>query len=93
MVTGFEEIVLRKCAKSFMFARAEKLYTQAQLAEKAHVTQSSLSRFESCRSNPTLKYLHRLAEALDMELQIELEPVSKYDDFFKELLAKESEFR
>ncbi len=54
---------------------------------------TALARFELCRANPTLKFLHNLAEALEMEMTIELKPKSEYDDFFKELLARESEFR
>ncbi len=77
----------------FLIARHEKLFTQAQLAEKAHTTQAMLSRFEKCKANPSLRFLHNLAEALDMDMRIELDPKSEYDDFFKELLAKESEFR
>jgi len=79
--------------RRFLTARHDKLYTQAQLAQRAHITQAMLARFELCRANPTLKFLHNLAEALEMEMTIELKPKSEYDDFFKELLARESEFR
>jgi predicted transcriptional regulator len=44
--------------------------TQAQLAKKMGTKQSAIARFESGRSNPTLDFIKRLADALDLELKI-----------------------
>ena len=79
--------------RPFLMARQEKFYTQEELARRANMKQAAIARFELCRGNPTLSFLHDLAEALEMNMTIELKPKSKYDDFFIELLAKESEFR
>ncbi len=44
--------------------------TQAQLAEKMGTKQSAIARFESGRSNPTLDFIQRLADALGLELKV-----------------------
>ena len=44
--------------------------TQAQLAKKLKTRQSAISRFESGAVNPTLDFLHKLADALDVKLKI-----------------------
>lgn len=44
--------------------------TQAQLAKKIGTKQSAISRFESGGSNPTMAFLYKLAEALDVKLKI-----------------------
>jgi len=79
--------------RRFLMVRQDRLYTQAQLANKVGTTQAAIARFESCKINPTLGFLHNMAEALEVDMRIELDPKSEYDQFFKDLLAKESEFR
>lgn len=44
--------------------------TQRAVAEKLGTYQSSLSRFESGRTNVTIEYLARLADALDSDLAV-----------------------
>lgn len=44
--------------------------TQKELAKRMGTKQSVISRFESGRTNPTLDFLYRLAEALGAELKI-----------------------
>ena len=44
--------------------------TQADLAKKIGTKQSAISRFEAGGSNPTIGFLKRLADALDVDLQI-----------------------
>ena|SRR3990167_2792612 len=44
--------------------------TQKELARRMGTKQSVISRFESGRSNPTLDFLYRLADALGAELKI-----------------------
>jgi predicted transcriptional regulator len=51
-------------------ARAKGEITQKQLAEKMGTKQSAIARFESGRSNPTLDFIKRLAEALELELKV-----------------------
>lgn len=48
--------------------------TQAELAERAGMTQPQLSRLESGGATPTVPLLARLAAALDAELDITFRP-------------------
>jgi ribosome-binding protein aMBF1 (putative translation factor) len=65
-------------ALDFEFAIREALFnmrikgdvTQAQLAERMGTKQSAIARFESGRSNPTLDFIQRLADALELELKV-----------------------
>lgn len=50
--------------------RLKRGLTQAQLAKKLKTKQSAISRFESGSSNPTIGFLHKLADALDVKLKI-----------------------
>ena len=60
------------------FAIVEKLIeirlneglTQAQLAEKIGTKQSAIARLESGNYNPTVGFLKRMAEALNLKLDI-----------------------
>lgn len=44
--------------------------TQKKLAEKMGTKQSAISRFESGTYNPSLAFLHKLADALDVKLHV-----------------------
>jgi len=55
-------------------ARVEKGMTQAQIAKKMGTTQSSIARVESGKSHPTIPFIQRLADALDMKLEIRFLP-------------------
>lgn len=48
--------------------------TQAQLAERAGVTQSVISAYESSRREPALSTLNRLVEAAGLRLDLQLAP-------------------
>jgi transcriptional regulator with XRE-family HTH domain len=48
--------------------------TQVELAERAGMTQSRLSRLESGEAIPTVSLLAKLAAALDAELDIRFRP-------------------
>lgn len=54
--------------------RAELGLTQAELADRAGMTQPQLSRLESGGATPTVPLLARLAAALDAELDIAFRP-------------------
>lgn len=72
----------RKAAKEaeFEFAVIELLYklrktkrlTQKELAGLADTTQSSIARFESGNSNPTLAFIQKLTNALGAKIKIEV---------------------
>ncbi|MEK7114114.1 MAG: helix-turn-helix transcriptional regulator, partial [Patescibacteria group bacterium] len=53
-------------------ARNKKGMTQAEIARRAGTTQSSIARFESGRTNPTLEFASRLSRALGAKLEIHL---------------------
>jgi transcriptional regulator with XRE-family HTH domain len=54
--------------------RTELGLTQAELAERAGMTQPQLSRLESGGATPTVPLLARLAAALDADLDITFRP-------------------
>lgn len=55
-------------------ARAEKGFTQAELAKRTGIRQSEISRIENGTRNPSIKLLQRLADGMDMKLSISFEP-------------------
>lgn len=54
--------------------RVELGLTQAELAERADMTQPQLSRLESGGATPTVPLLARLAAALNADLDITFRP-------------------
>lgn len=58
-------------ARALIRARIEKNLTQKQLASRLGTKQSVLSRVENARTTPTVSFLKRLAEVLNMNLKIE----------------------
>ena len=46
--------------------------TQQELAERAGLAQPNVTRFESCKYNPTLDFIVRIANALDLDVEITL---------------------
>ena len=55
-------------ADDILAARLERGWSQADLADRAGTKQANVSRLESGLANPTLKFLQKLADALDTEL-------------------------
>lgn len=60
--------------RAILRARVEKGMTQAQIAKKMGTTQSSIARVESGKSHPTIPFMQRLADALDMKLEVRFLP-------------------
>lgn len=52
--------------------RKEKGITQAELARRAGIPRTNITRFESGDYNPSLEMMVRIAAALGMRLQVEL---------------------
>lgn len=58
-------------ARAVIRARLKKGLTQKQLADKLKTRQSVISRVESANTTPSLSFLKRLAQALDISLQVQ----------------------
>lgn len=52
-------------------ARIERGLTQKKLASKCGIKQSNISRLEKGKVNPTIKFLQKIANALDLDLFVE----------------------
>ena len=50
--------------------RIKQGFTQSELARRVGTKQSSISRFESGAYNPTISFLRKVANALDVKLKI-----------------------
>jgi len=51
-------------------ARARKGFSQEKLARKAGTTQSAIARFESGAYNPSIDFMQKLSNALDLTLTV-----------------------
>lgn len=58
--------------QSVIDKRLKKKLSQAQLAKKIGTKQSAISRLESGESNPSFKFLQKVARGLGSELRISL---------------------
>lgn len=60
--------------RAIIRARADNGISQKELAEKIGTKQSVISRLESGRSNPSVAFLKKLAQALNSHLEIKFIP-------------------
>ena len=60
-------------------ARQKAGLSQAELAERAHTSQSAIARFESGQANPTVATIERLLAAAGFALRVELVPIQPPD--------------
>lgn len=58
-------------AKAIIEARINLGLSQKDLAEKLHTKQSVISRVENAKITPSLSFLKRLAEVLNVSLQVQ----------------------
>lgn len=73
IVIEVEQRSTRKAViNEYIKCRKAQNMTQADLARRAGIPRTNITRFESGSYNPSLEMLVRLAAALDMELQISL---------------------
>jgi len=61
-------------ARSILARRLAKGLSQRQLAARARTKQPVISRLESGAAKPSLRLLERVAEALDADVVVRLEP-------------------
>lgn len=59
--------------EQYVKCRKEKKITQEQLSQRTGISRPNISRFESGNYNPSLEMMVRIAEALEMNLNIKLE--------------------
>lgn len=59
-------------AELILLARKSAGLTQAQLSERAGISQPNIARLESGKYNPSVEFLERIAKALGKELVITL---------------------
>ena len=60
--------------KRIVELRKELNLSQEQLAERANISQTHISKIELGRDNPSFKLLKKIADALDCQLYIDLIP-------------------
>lgn len=59
--------------QQYVACRKSKKMTQEELSVRSGVSRPNVSRFESGNYNPSLEMMVRMAAALDMKLNIQLE--------------------
>lgn len=59
-------------AKKLIETRLAKKLSQRGLAQKVKTSQAAISRVETMQANPSLSFLKKIAQALDVKLQISL---------------------
>ena len=64
-------------SKQIIESRLAKKLSQRDLAKKAKTSQAAISNIESMNSNPSLKFLKRLATALNTPLTLSISPKLK----------------
>jgi transcriptional regulator with XRE-family HTH domain len=63
-----------RLASDLIRLRLSKGLTQEELAKKVHTRQSAIARLESASSLPSLSTVKRVAEALDADLYVAVQP-------------------
>ena len=58
--------------EQYIKCRKEKKMTQEQLSQRTGISRPNISRFESGNYNPSLEMMVRIAEALEMNLNMTL---------------------
>lgn len=69
---NIQETVRKNLVRQYAYYRKIKRMTQADVAERAGVSRTNITRFEGGDYNPSLEMLVKLAMALDMELDFKL---------------------
>jgi transcriptional regulator with XRE-family HTH domain len=74
--------VERLAGNLLRIARAGAGMSQRDLAQVAHIPQSTIARIESGARQPSLPVLARILAAVDLELRVTLEAYDSHDDFY-----------
>ncbi len=62
--------------EAMLKARDERNISQRQLSERTGITQADISKIENGEANPTLQTLKRIANGLDMRLELTFVPIN-----------------
>ena len=60
--------------QSLIDARVFRNLTQKELADRTGIAQAEISKLEKGSRNPSIKLLQRLADGLDMDLDVSFSP-------------------
>ena len=60
-------------SRALIAARIERKISQKELAERANTTQAVISRLEGMNANPSVGFLQKIAQALNLKIKIQLE--------------------
>ena len=71
--------VRKSLVREYTYLRKLKGLTQAEVAERAGISRTNVSRFESGGYNPTLEMLVKLATAMDLDILVTLKPKTNND--------------
>ena len=71
--------VRKSLVREYTYLRKLKGLTQAEVAERAGISRTNISRFESGEYNPTLEMLVKLATAMDLDILVTLIPKNNND--------------
>lgn len=63
--------------RAIIDARISQRMTQKELSEKTGIAQTEISRLENGTRNPSLRLLQRLADGMDMMLNVSFVPKKK----------------
>lgn len=66
--------IRRSLVREYAYLRKLKGLTQAEVAKRAGIARTNISRFESGEYNPTLEMLVKLAAAMDLDVLVTLKP-------------------
>lgn len=72
-IEALQKATREQVIDQYIARRKEKRLTQEQLAKRAGLSRSNVTRFESGTYNPSLEMLVRIAAALDMQVKVLLE--------------------
>ncbi len=63
-------------AKMYAECRKSKRITQEELAKRAGISRTNITRFEGGDYNPSVEMLVKIANAMDMNVNIQLEEIA-----------------
>ncbi|MDD6492528.1 MAG: helix-turn-helix transcriptional regulator [Firmicutes bacterium] len=77
LIESVQNNVRKAVINQYVACRKSKGMTQTDLSKKTGISQPNITRFESGNYNPSLEMLVKMAEALDMQLFVELREKTK----------------